>query len=79
LIQDVNAFFLYLKRTNWAEVVSAALRDVNCDVGVLCCCGINAIHQQFFYTKEGGYWIIILNIKVEEMQFLFTGTTIVSG
>jgi len=36
------------------EAVSVALRDVNWDVGVLCCCGINAIHQQFFYTKEGG-------------------------
>jgi hypothetical protein len=71
--------FLYLKETNWAEAVSVSLRDVNWDVVVWCCCGINAIHQQFFYTKDGGYWIIILNIKVEEMQFLFTGTTILSG
>ena len=71
--------FLYLKETNWAEAVSVALRDVNWDVGVLFCCGINAINQQFFYTKEVGYWIIILNIKVEEITFLVTGTTTVAG
>jgi hypothetical protein len=74
LIEDVNSIILYLRVTKLAEAVSVRLRDVNWAVGVLCCCEMNAIHQHFSTQSKVDTGFCI---KVEEMQFVFTGMTIV--